>query len=168
MPGCGRAYDALALASHGFDEVVALDLAPTAVEAATDFLSRSGDAAAVKVHCIAGDFFEHSGQYDFIWDCTFLCALDPTVRERWAKQHASLLAPGGVLASCVFPICNKAGGPPYALTPALVRSLLEPVGFNACEEVVVAEAEWHRPGGAGDLGGGKGGPGTALMLASKV
>ena len=34
VPGCGRAYDALALAAHGFDRVVACDLAPTACDAA--------------------------------------------------------------------------------------------------------------------------------------
>ena len=66
---------------------------------------------------------------------------------------------------CVFPICEKVGGPPYALTPALVRSLLEPAGFKRCEDVAIDQAEWHRPGGAGSLGAGAGGPGTALLLA---
>ena len=31
VPGCGRAYDALFLAEHGFESVVALDLSPTAL-----------------------------------------------------------------------------------------------------------------------------------------
>mmetsp|Transcript_11515 Transcript_11515/g.26426 ORF Transcript_11515/g.26426 Transcript_11515/m.26426 type:complete len:223 (-) Transcript_11515:180-848(-) len=164
VPGCGRAYDALALARHGFEEVVALDLAPTAVAAAQEYLKSEADTAATaKVRCTTGDFFEHMGQYDFIWDCTFLCALDPSVREQWATQQRRLLAPGGVLASCVFPICEKDGGPPYALTPQLVRGLLETTGL-VCESVEVSDAERHRPGGAGSLGGA-GGPGTALLLA---
>ena len=161
VPGCGRAYDALALARHGFDEVVALDLAPTAVEAAKAFVASEADAAAPKVRCVTGDFFEHAeGQYDFIWDCTFLCALDPSVRTRWAEQQRKLLAPGGVLAACVFPICEKVGGPPYALTPDLVSGLLTPTGL-ACEVVAVPDAERHIPGAmkGGDL------PGTKLLLA---
>merc|ERR1719329_1266824 len=49
VPGCGRAYDALALAKHGFESVVAVDLAPTACEAARKWLQESGDPAAAKV-----------------------------------------------------------------------------------------------------------------------
>jgi len=167
VPGCGRAYDALALAAHGFSEVVALDLSPTAVKAAESLVAASDDqTAASKVKCVAGDFFEPStlaaGQFDFVWDCTFLCALDPSVREQWAARHKALLAPGGVLASCVFPICNKQGGPPYALTCDLVQSLLVPHGL-ACEAVEVDEAEFHRPGGAreGPVAAAR----TALLLA---
>ena len=43
VPGCGRAYDALALARHGFDRVVAVDIAPTAVRAAQSFLEDEAD-----------------------------------------------------------------------------------------------------------------------------
>ncbi|KAL1515599.1 hypothetical protein AB1Y20_002219 [Prymnesium parvum] len=159
VPGCGRAYDALALAKHGFDEVVALDLSPTAVEAARDFVAASSDEAASKVRCETGDFFAHEAQYDFIWDCTFLCALDPTVREQWAARHRQLLTPEGVLASCVFPICDKEGGPPFALSPELVRGLLEPTGLK-CEVVEVPQSEYHQPPGSGSLTAS-----TALLLA---
>ena len=161
VPGCGRAYDALALVAHGFDEVVALDLAPTAVQSARAFLAASEDAGAARVTCVEGDFFEHAGTYDFIWDCTFLCALDPSVRMRWAERTRTLLAPDGVLAACVFPIApNKVGGPPFALSPQLLKDLLEPTGLK-CEVVEVDDSERHVPGAM------KGGnlPGTALLLA---
>jgi len=163
VPGCGRAYDALALAAHGFDEVVALDLAPTAVASASSFLAQSKDAAAGKVAAAEGDFFKHEGQYDFIWDCTFLCALDPSVREQWAARQRMLLAPGGTLAACVFPIApGKVGGPPYALSPELVAGLLKPEGFST-EVVAVPDAERHVPGAmrGGNL------PGMALLLARR-
>merc|ERR1719367_2433046 len=67
VPGAGRSYDALALVQHGFDEVVALDISPAAIKAAQKFLDSSGSPAAAKVKCVAGDFFEHAGRYDFIW-----------------------------------------------------------------------------------------------------
>lgn len=166
VPGCGRAYDALALARHGFDSVVAIDLAPTACEAATEELQASGDpAAAAKVIVQCGDFFEFEGQYDFIWDCTFLCALDPSVRQRWAAKQAFLLAPGGRLLTCVFPICEKEGGPPFAMSVPLVRGLLAPEGLSAARVLdALPPAEQHRPGGGAGLSTASGeGPGTALI-----
>eukprot|EP00438_Fugacium_kawagutii_P007488 Skav230113 [mRNA] locus=scaffold283:259459:262528:- [translate_table: standard] len=97
VPGCGRAYDAVALAEYGFDSVVAVDLSATAVEAAKTFLSESKSPAASKIEASA----------DVIWDCTFLCALDPSVRAAWAKQTRSLLKADGTLLTCIFPICDK-------------------------------------------------------------
>ena len=144
VPGCGRAYDALALAQHGFETVVAIDVAPTAVTQAQKYLGGSRDMDAAKVDCRIADFFELQGEFDFIWDCTFLCALDPIDRERWAAKQRSLLKPGGILASCVFPIGDKVGGPPFALTTELVAGLLEPTGL-VCETVAVAKADWHFP-----------------------
>jgi len=162
VPGCGRAYDALALIQHGFERVVAVDLASTACDEARKFLQETQSPAASKVEVVCADFFAYKPpeQFDFIWDVTFLCALDPSVRGSWAKQYTALLKPAGTLLTCVFPICNKVGGPPYALTVDLVRSLLEPEGFQA-EEVQdnLPPAAQHRPG-AGP------GPGAATALVS--
>ena len=166
VPGAGRAYDALALAQHGFESVTALDLAPTACEAAREELKAStGDKIAERCSVQCADFFEFTGgPYDLIWDCTFLCALDPSVRVRWAQKTASLLKPGGTLLTCVFPICDKVGGPPYAMSVDLFRSLLEPVGLEAVRvrEDLSAD-EQHRPGGFQ----GSGGPSTALAVWAK-
>merc|ERR1719277_1691155 len=52
VAGCGRAYDALALAQHGFDKVVAVDLAQGACDAAVAFLEEARDPAAAKVEVI--------------------------------------------------------------------------------------------------------------------
>ena len=133
VPGCGRAYDALHLVRSGYDRVVALDVAPSAAAAAESFLKEKATPDELaKIDVVCGDFFRFEGQFDFIWvcqpsgcedgsrrrggggspknrvasqDCTFLCALDPSQREPWAKQMRTLLAPGGTLLSCVFPIC---------------------------------------------------------------
>ena len=95
MPGAGRAYDALALAASGFARVVALELSPSACDAAKREIEASGHPRAASVEVCCGDFFRHTGAYDLVWDCTFLCALDPSVRERWAAAHRSLLKPQG-------------------------------------------------------------------------
>lgn len=139
VPGCGRAYDALALALHGFNAVTAIDISPTACEAARAELvavaAQSAEAAAgaAKVTIECGDFFATNGAFDLVWDCTFLCALDPSDRERWSAKQPELLRPGGRLLTCVFPLGVRAGGPPFELSVPLIRSLLEPVGFEAVE-----------------------------------
>ena len=166
VPGCGRAYDALALARHGFDRVVAVDIAPTAVRAAQSFLEDEADGydedlgiyyiqikgtRFTKIEVYEVDFFEVPDKFDFIWDCTFLCALDPSIRAKWAQKQKALLNENGTLLSCIFPICEKAGGPPYALSVPLVTELLEPEGFAAVEARVCEGAERHLPGAmAGD------------------
>jgi SAM-dependent methyltransferase len=163
VPGCGRAYDALALARHGYAKVVAVDLSQTACEAALEELQSSGDPAAAKVEVVCADYFQlgdaHRAGYDLIWDCTFLCALDPSVREQWATQQRALLSARGTLLACVFPLCEKVGGPPYAMSVPLVRNLLEPVGFRATTtREDLTEAECHRPGSMSAPF-----PGTALV-----
>ena len=114
VPGCGRAYDATALAEYGFDRVVAVDLSATAVETAKTLLSQSKSPAAGRIEIMCADFFKLNlePKADVIWDCTFLCALDPSVRTAWAKQTKSLLKPEGKLLTCIFPICNKEGQGP--------------------------------------------------------
>jgi len=147
VPGCGRAYDAIALAEYGFDSVVAVDISATAVESAKAFLAESKSPAADKIEIICADFFKFDlePKADVIWDCTFLCALDPSVRSAWAKKTLSNLKPDGTLLTCIFPICDKEGGPPFAMSVPLVRSILEPEGFQAAE--IREDASKHTAGG---------------------
>ena len=152
IPGAGRAYDAIALAEHGFDSVIAVDLSPAACaaareEIATYYNADHGNSTAINVIC--ADFFDLEGQYDFIWDNTFLCALDPSTRERWALKMKELLKPEtGELITCVFPIGEREGGPPFALSVPLVKSLLEPVGFQSTlvQDQLPLEQQHRRPG----------------------
>ena len=58
-------------------------------------------------------------------DLTFLCALDPSARKGWADQMRNLLADGGELLTCL-PIGPREGGPPFAMSVDLVRSLWSP------------------------------------------
>lgn len=152
VPGCGRAYDALALARHGFASVVALDVSASACEAARTEIGSVADEARLRVDVRCEDFFalqpERDGTYELIWDNTFLCALVPEVREQWAAQMKALLAPGGELITCVFPIGAREGGPPFAMSVPLVRALLEPLGFEATQvqDRLPLEEQHRRPG----------------------
>ena len=140
VPGCGRGYAVAALA-RADRAAVGLDVAPTAVAAATAYLASpaarvaAGASATVRL----GSFFElPSGagdpKWQVIYDYTFLCAIPPALHARWAAQMAALLdRDAGVLLTMVFPICEqpKEGGPPYAMSLELVRGLLEGAGLEA-------------------------------------
>ena len=163
VPGAGRSYDAVALAEAGF-KVDAWDIAPTAVERALELVGESASHARQHVHVACRDFFEARDEdplYDFVWDCTFLCAISKSMRQKWAERHASLVKPGGQLVSLVFPILPdthpkvlSGSGPPFALNVSIVRGLLEPHGFvlkEAESQFVLPESEQHLPGKMPDV-----------------
>eukprot|EP00288_Rhodomonas_lens_P008063 CAMPEP_0177737296 /NCGR_PEP_ID=MMETSP0484_2-20121128/25808_1 /TAXON_ID=354590 /ORGANISM="Rhodomonas lens, Strain RHODO" /LENGTH=213 /DNA_ID=CAMNT_0019251065 /DNA_START=97 /DNA_END=738 /DNA_ORIENTATION=- len=145
VPGCGRGYDVVAAAKVNFD-ALGLDIAPTAVKAAEEYRDAQG-ALSGKAEFSTTDFFKlpESGAFDLVFDYTFLCAIDPSTRDAWAKNMKRLIKPGGELVTLIFPIRPPdSNGPPYAMSTALVKGLLEPQGF-VCEYMEpVPEAKSHK------------------------
>jgi len=134
-------------------QVLGIDIAPTAVEAANIYLKENNCKGSVAV----GDFFKdlplkEAGQYNLGYDCTFLCAIPPSMRESWAKSWHALLSPGGELITLIFPIKpgvdptdDKPGpGPPFGLSQNLVSQLLSPLGFELISAVDVPEGKLAR------------------------
>ncbi|ETS82188.1 hypothetical protein PFICI_07190 [Pestalotiopsis fici W106-1] len=136
VPGCGRGHDVLLLASLGYD-AFGLEVSPAALQEArknADTAAANRDAAGSeagasppgKHHWVSGNFFEDGWvqdagveKFDLIFDYTFFSALPPSVRPRWAKRMAELLAPGGRLVCLEFPRTKPSSeaGPPWA-TPS--------------------------------------------------
>lgn len=127
VPGCGSGYDALALAKAGYN-VTALDL----VDLAVSRFRSLRDAAGLSKHQAEAhhaDFFAYTAETPFslIWDYTFLCAIPPHLRQAWAQQMAQLVAPTGEVITLIYPIRPEDdAGPPFAMSPQLVRELLSP------------------------------------------
>ena len=96
IPGCGNAYEAAYLINAGFTNVCLLDIASEVVEK----LQQKWADKPVKIIC--QDFFEHQGTYDLIFEQTFFCALDPSLRPAYVKKMHDLLAPGGKLVGVLF------------------------------------------------------------------
>lgn len=156
VPGCGRGYDVSLLAHHGY-KAVGLDLSPTAVRLAqehhdarpaTEQPSGGGEA-----HFVLGSFYEHTppeGGYDLLFDYTFLCAMHPEARDKWADTYVKLIKRGtGRLVTAIFPIVEKPDGPPFAMTIDLVRNLLEPRGFVASGPIEMLPDDQVHPGREG-------------------
>ncbi|KAI4736196.1 S-adenosyl-L-methionine-dependent methyltransferase [Aureobasidium sp. EXF-12298] len=141
VPGCGKGYDVLLLASWGYD-AVGVEAAATAVKAANaeskgweekpEYVVKDETKGRGSAKFVFGDFFEKEwekdaigedgskeGQWDLIYDYTFLCALPPALRPNWAARQSSLLSPGGRLICLEFPTYKppSTGGPPWALRP---------------------------------------------------
>ncbi|KAF2399629.1 S-adenosyl-L-methionine-dependent methyltransferase, partial [Trichodelitschia bisporula] len=148
VPGCGRGYDVLLLASAGYD-AWGLDSSGVAVGEAERYAAEAGNDEGIyplinpevgrgAAHFLEGDFYARNweagitglaedGGFDLIYDYTFLCAMNPPMRPAWASRMRELLRPGGVLVCLEFPTAKTSlseGGPPWACPSALHRVLL--------------------------------------------
>ncbi|TNE45078.1 MAG: methyltransferase domain-containing protein [Deltaproteobacteria bacterium] len=126
VPGCGSGYDVFALARNGW-KVLGMDIAPTAVERFHALREERG-LTREQADIVNADFFTFSPEQPFhlIYDYTFLCAIEPEMREKWASQMSRLLADDGELVTLIFPVReDTGGGPPYSMSTELVFGLLE-------------------------------------------
>ena len=111
VPGCGRGHDALAIAKAGWT-VTALDYA----EDLRDLLTAR--MASVGGEVVIGDAFAYSdGPFDFVFDHTFFCAIDPRRRSEFGVMLDQVTDSGSRLASVVFPIGRSHDelGPPWGV-----------------------------------------------------
>lgn len=122
IPGCGNAYEAEYLLEQGFTNVTVIDIAPALTAALENkFKKESGK----KIHIITGNFFEHAGTYQLILEQTFFCALDPSLRMKYADKMHTLLVKGGHLAGVLFNKVFEEEGPPFGGTIEEYKLLFE-------------------------------------------
>lgn len=108
IPGCGNAYEAEYLSEQGFSNITLIDISPSLVQQL-----RNKFEGRQEINVIEGDFFEHQGEYDLILEQTFMCALDPKMREAYVKKMHSLLSENGKLAGLLFGVHFEKAGPPF-------------------------------------------------------
>lgn len=116
-----------------------MEISATAVDAARDMLKSlppdeqppEGSANFQLTNFFDMPTEKAEEKFDFIYDYTFLCALNPSIREMWASKMADLVKPGGELVTLIYPISeDKEDGPPFRVSLEVVRNLLVPVGFE--------------------------------------
>ena len=108
IPGCGNAYEAEYLFSKGFKNVFIVDYSQIAI---SNLIKRIPDFPIFNAVC--DDFFNISGQYDLILEQTFFCAIDPKLRNNYAKQISSLLKANGKLVGLFFSVPMFSDHPPF-------------------------------------------------------
>ena len=99
VPGCGLGHDVRALAATA-DEVVGLDIAQSAIEHA-----RTSPKAG-RERYLLGDFLnmppELRGTFDWVWEHTCFCAIDPAMRPAYVEAAADALRAGGHLLAIFY------------------------------------------------------------------
>jgi SAM-dependent methyltransferase len=126
VPGCGFGHDVRALAATA-GEVVGLDLAESAVLAAQRFPKVAHE------RFVRGDLFdlpvELRGAFDWVFEHTCFCAIQPAQRAAYVEAVAGALKPGGRLVAVFYldPGHDSPDeGPPFGVSLAELDRLFLP------------------------------------------
>lgn len=130
VPGCGVGHDVRAIAGGGAC-VVGLDFASAAIAAARKFPRVGGETY------VCEDFFalsaNHREAFDWIFEHTCFCAIDPQRRPEYVKAAAGALKEGGRLLAIFFLNPDHDEGPPYGVLRDEMDSLFNS-RFNLLRE----------------------------------
>ncbi|CAN6456511.1 unnamed protein product [Victoria cruziana] len=128
VPGCGTGYDVVEMASPE-RHVVGLDISEKAMARSREIFSSAPNAGNFSF--VAADFFnwKTTETFDFIFDYTFFCAIDPSMRSAWAKRMDEFLTVDGELIILMFPVDDRSGGPPFKVSVEAYDEVLRPLGF---------------------------------------
>ena len=109
VPGCGTGHDALSWARRGF-QVTAVDLAPSAIRAARERFAAAGLAGEF----LSADFLRDGGlgTYDWVFEHTLYCAINPAERDLYADAVRRAVRPGGHFLAVHYMI-RDVDGPPF-------------------------------------------------------
>jgi len=108
IPGCGNAYEAIYLWNNGFQNVYILDYSPVPLQKFAEQYPEFPKKQLLNI-----DFFDAEGEYDLIIEQTFFCALNPDLRQKYAKKMVELLKPNGNLVGVLFNIPLNDNRPPF-------------------------------------------------------
>jgi cyclopropane fatty-acyl-phospholipid synthase-like methyltransferase len=112
VPGCGTGHDVCAWAGAGF-QVYGYDIAPSAVRLATDRVRAADLSAKVQL----GNFLSDPPpfQFDWIFEHTLFCAIQPQQRDDYVRAVVNWLKPEGQYLAVNYLIPDE-DGPPFGTT----------------------------------------------------
>jgi methyl halide transferase len=110
IPGCGNAYEAEYLIHSGFKNIHVLDISKVLVD---ELKNKFQPWLGKQISIHYGNFFNHNEKYDLIIEQTFFCAIDPSLRNDYARKAFDLLLPGGKLIGLLFNTEFEKAGPPF-------------------------------------------------------
>ena len=130
VPGCGTGHDVRAWAEAGF-EVHGFDIAPSAIR-----LSRERSQGVKNARYQLVDFLVDPPpmRFDWLFEHTLYCAIDPEQRADYARAVLRWLKPGGQLLAVHYFIPDKEG-PPFGTTRDEVVQRFSP-NFSLIEDWV--------------------------------
>lgn len=124
VPGCGTGHDVRAIAESGAI-TLGLDLAPRAIAQA-----RAASSAQPNASFSVGDFFALAPSlaetFEWVFEHTLFCAIDPALRPEYAKAVQTVLEPGGRFLAIFFVDIEDPDGPPFPTDNAEIDRLFGP------------------------------------------
>jgi len=126
VPGCGSGHDVRAIAEIKKRTVIGMDIAPSAIRAATAFIP-VGDENYILGDFLTGDASAY-GPFDWIFEHTCFCAIRPERRADYVREAAAALKTGGFLLAVFFmdPENSAPNSPPFASSSSELDQLFLP------------------------------------------
>lgn len=112
VPGCGTGHDACAWAQAGW-AAFGFDIAPSAVKLATNRARAAGLSAGFQLADFLHD--EPPMRFDWLFEHTLYCAIQPQERPDYAQAVRRWLKPGGTYLAVNYLIPDR-DGPPFGTT----------------------------------------------------
>lgn len=126
VPGCGAGHDVRVIAPQA-EEVVGIDIAPSAITLAHSF------PLAGRERYELADLFNlpaaMRGSFDWVWEHTCFCAIDPAMRAAYVEAVAGALKPDGRLLAIFYLDPGNDSpdeGPPFEVSIADLDRLFLP------------------------------------------
>ena len=112
VPGCGTGHDVREWVRAGFS-AVGYDIAPTAVRLSETRTREQGLAAEFQLCDFLTD--EPPERFDWLFEHTLFCAIDPRRRDEYVRAVLRWLRPGGQYLAVNYLIPDQ-DGPPFGTT----------------------------------------------------
>lgn len=126
VPGCGLGHDARLLAAHGSD-TLGIDISPSAIEQAKAYpMPSKGNLQYYACDFLDPDCKLPASHFDYVFEHTCFCAIDPSQRTQYVQATKRLLKPGGHLLAILFTDMENDDGPPYPSTKHEIEKLFSP------------------------------------------
>jgi SAM-dependent methyltransferase len=114
VPGCGSGHDVIELAKASFTPC-GFDIAPSAITLAESNAHGAGLTAKFQLADFLHD--EPPQKFDWLFEHTLFCAIQPNERDAYVRAVLHWLKPGGIYLAVNYFDCGP-DGPPWPTTRA--------------------------------------------------
>jgi len=110
VPGCGSGSDVMEISKSGFD-AFGFDIAPGAIALAEE----QKKATALTAKLALADFLrdEPPQKFDWVFEHTLFCAIQPAERDEYVRAVLRWLKPGGQYLAVNYIFIEDDDGPPW-------------------------------------------------------
>src|SRR5256885_1366081 len=133
VPGCGTGHDVRAWAKAGF-AACGYDMAASAVRLCHE---KTSGTTLTNVRYQVGDFLRDPApqQFDWLFEHTLYCAINPTRRDEYVQAVLRWLKPDGQFLAVHYMLSPEEEGPPFGCTGDEILENFSP-HFGLLEEWV--------------------------------